>query len=105
MIDQFVDANKMVRGHTTLQNNHTTYDDPYDFCAAIDRHYEFRAKIIDAFFEKCEEARKLRRERDAVTSELHHVRNMASYLQKELTRIKIECGIYKHPDLVAKQIS
>ena len=91
--------------HTTLQNNHTTYDDTYDFCAAIDRPYECRAQITDAFFEKCEEARKLRRERDAATSELHHVRNMAFYLQKELTRIKIECGIYKHPDLVAKQIS
>ena len=95
MKDQFRDAAELVKGHTTLKNNHTTYDDPYDFCAAIDRHYEFRAKIIEAFFEKCEEARKLRRERDAATSELHHVQNIATHLQKELTQIKIECGIYK----------
>ena len=92
--------------HTTVQNCHTTYEaDPYDIGAAIDRHYEFRAKIISAFFEKCEEARNLRRERDAATTELQHVRNMASYLQKELSRIKIEYGFYKHPDMIAKQIS
>ena len=88
--------------HTTLQNCHTTYDAA---CDIIESHWAFRSKITAAFFEKCEEARTLRRERDAATSELQHVRNTASYLQKELSRIKVECGIYKHPDLVAKQIS
>jgi hypothetical protein len=88
--------------HTTLQKCHTTYDSA---CDIIESHWEFRSKITAAFFEKCEEARNLRRERDAATTELQHVRNMASYLQKELSRIKIECGLYKHSDLVTKQIS
>jgi hypothetical protein len=88
--------------HTTLQSWLTTYDAA---CDIIESHWEFRSKITAAFFEKCEEARNLRRERDAAVAELEHVRKMAGYLQKELSRIKIEYGFYKHPDLVTKQIS
>jgi hypothetical protein len=88
--------------HTTLQKCHTTYDSA---CDIIESHWVFRSKITAAFFEKCEEARNLRRERDAAVAELEHVRKMSGYLQKELLQIKIEYGIYKHPNLVTKQIS
>lgn len=88
--------------HTTLQGCHTTYDSA---CDIIEAHWKFRSKITAAFFEKCEEARTLRRELDKATSEIEHVRKVAVYLQKELTRIKIQCGIYEHADLVTKQIS
>jgi hypothetical protein len=88
--------------HTTLQTWLTTYDAA---CDIVESHWAFRSKIISLFFEKSEEARKLLQERDAAVAELEHVRNMAGYLQKELSRIKIEYGIYKHPDLIAKQIS
>ncbi|NBY39481.1 MAG: hypothetical protein EBQ66_00835 [Flavobacteriia bacterium] len=88
--------------HTTLQSCLTTYDAA---CDIIESQWAFRSKITAAFFEKCEEARNLRRERDAATTELQHVRNIAVYLQKELSQIKIEYGIYEHPDLVTKQIS
>ena len=79
--------------------NLTTYDAA---CDIIEWHWAFRSKITAAFFEKCEEARKLMRERDAANAEIQHLRSMAVYLEKELARIKIECGIYKHPDMITK---
>ena len=88
--------------HTTLQDCHTTYASA---CDIIESHWKFREKITTEFFEKCEETRNLRRELDKATSEIEHVRKMAVYLQKELARIKIQCGIYRNPDLVTKQIS
>ena len=83
---------------TTLQNYLTTYDAA---CDIIDSHWAFRSKIMSAFFEKCEEGRALRRERDDVRFELNRERKLCALYKKELERIKKEYGFYKTVDSTA----
>ena len=78
--------------HTTLQKFLTIYDAA---CDIIESHWAFRSKITAAFFEKFEEARKLRRERDALRFELDRERKFCTFYKKELERIKKEYGFYR----------
>jgi DNA gyrase/topoisomerase IV subunit A len=56
---------------------------------------------MSAFFEKCEEGRALRRERDDVRFELNRERKLCALYKKELERIKKEYGFYKTVDSTA----
>ena len=75
-----------------MQSWLTTYDTA---CDTIDAHYAFRSKIINAFFEKCEEARELRRQLDYATTELKQSRRWVDYYRSETERIKKEYGFYR----------
>jgi hypothetical protein len=78
-----------------LQNCLTTYDAA---CDIIESHWAFRSKIISAFFEKCEEGRTLRRERDDLRFKLDEERKLCTLYKKELERIKKEYGFYRTVD-------
>jgi hypothetical protein len=73
--------------HTTLQSWLTTYDAA---CDIIESHWAFRSKITEAFFEKCEEARNLRRELGRSVAELNQQRKRTDYYRKEMIRFKYE---------------
>jgi len=74
---------------------------PYDIGAAIDRHYDFRKKVIPELLSLGKKAFTLQFELDAARSELKQSRRWVEYYKNEAERVKREYGFY----LVTKSAS
>ena len=71
------------------------YYNPYDFAAAIDRHYEFRAQVIPELLALGKKAFTLQCELDSARAELEQSRRWVEYYRAESERIKIDYGFYR----------
>jgi hypothetical protein len=71
------------------------YDNPYDFAAAIDRHYEFRAQVIPELLALGKKAFTLQSELDSTRAELEQSRRWVEYYRAESERIKRDYGFYR----------
>jgi hypothetical protein len=95
-------ANKNMNNHTTMQQSRMSpYDTPYDIGATIDRHYEFRKKVIPELLALSKKAFTLQTELDAARAQLEQSRKWIQYYKNEAERVKREYGFY----LVTKSAS
>jgi hypothetical protein len=73
------------------------YDNTYDFAAAIDRHYEFRAQVIPELLALGKKAFRLQSELDTARAELEQALRWVEYYMTEAERIKRDYGFYRQP--------